>query len=366
MTDIRETVLRSLSAVGATQEARFYAELFAAQEPERFAVIALDHRCLEEPLQEALISNLQILSNLGLIPIILVGAGYATVLSEGLNDVSVASTTLSLENTSALEDIRKATKDGTIPIVRVHARLADGLFELVSAFNPGKVIFLQPSGGINHNGDRIAVINIDRVDETLAQVSLSPGQERFITIAKSLVVQEDITSVYVIASPLNLMAELFTTQGSGTMLRRSASVLTIKELESVDAASLTSSMEVAFGRSLKPDYLSRSIAQGFIDAEYRGGAILTELAGLPYLSKFWVTQEARGEGIARDIWEALTTATPAFFWRSRMANPFNDWYMKACDGMQISGDWRVFWIGLEAPEVPSAIIAAASAAEDFE
>jgi len=49
-----------------------------------------------------------------------------------------------------------------------------------------------------------------------------------------------------------------------------------------------------------------------------------------------------------------------------MGNPFNDWYMQACDGMQISGDWRVFWKGLDAPEVPGAIIAAASAPDDFE
>ena len=101
------------------------------------------------------------------------------------------------------------------------------------------------------------------------------------------------------------------------------------------------------------------------DRDYRGGAIFTELAGLPYLSKFWVTKEARGEGIARDIWEAMSADIPAFFWRSRMGNPFNDWYMRACEGMQISGDWRVFWKGLAAPEVPGAIIAAASAPDDF-
>jgi len=34
--------------------------------------------------------------------------------------------------------------------------------------------------------------------------------------------------------------------------------------------------------------------------------------------------------------------------------------------MQISGEWRVFWKGLNAPEIPSAILAAASAPHDFE
>ena len=43
-THIRQAVIRSLSAVGALKEAQFYAELFASQAPERFALIVLDPR----------------------------------------------------------------------------------------------------------------------------------------------------------------------------------------------------------------------------------------------------------------------------------------------------------------------------------
>ena len=67
-------MLRSLSAVGAIDEAHFYAELFSSQDAERFALIVLDPRCLKNPLLEALISNLRILFDLGLSPILLVGA----------------------------------------------------------------------------------------------------------------------------------------------------------------------------------------------------------------------------------------------------------------------------------------------------
>ena len=105
--------------------------------------------------------------------------------------------------------------------------------------------------------------------------------------------------------------------------------------------------------------------KGFIEKDFRGGALFIQLAGLPYLSKFWVLHEARGEGIARDLWDDIRDDIPAFFWRSRLNNPFNDWYMRACDGMQRSGDWRVFWIGLDAPEIPAAVLAAASAPDDF-
>ena len=94
-----------------------------------------------------------------------------------------------------------------------------------------------------------------------------------------------------------------------------------------------------------------------------------EQAGLPYLSKFFVLREARGDGIARDIWDKACAEVPAFLWRSRMENPFNAWYMRRCDGMQrannSSGDWRIFWKGLEASDIGAAIAAAAAAPDDF-
>jgi len=195
--------------------------------------------------------------------------------------------------------------------------------------------------------------------------NLSAGQLRFVKLVQELSKDKTNKSVYVIASPLNLLTELFTTKGSGTMLRRAAPIKTIKTLVKLNKTALKTSIEEAFDKSIEPAFLTSKIHRGFIEHDYRGGAIFTELAGLPYLSKFWVSKEAQGEGIARDIWDVMSAEISAFFWRSRMKNPFNDWYMHACEGMQISGEWRVFWKGLEAPEVPGAIIAAASAQDDF-
>jgi len=45
---VRETVLKSLSAVGAEHEAKFYAELFAQQDAETFAMIVVDPLLLLE------------------------------------------------------------------------------------------------------------------------------------------------------------------------------------------------------------------------------------------------------------------------------------------------------------------------------
>ena len=372
---IRETVLRSLSAVGATQEAKFYAELFAAQDAERFAMIVLDPRCLKNPLLEALISNLRILSDLGLSPILLVGAldddrtsvkFQAGRLAKDLEQASVQTAKLNTASYQLISEVRAKARRGQIPILEMTERRGKmNLIKLVAELKPNKVIFLQPSGGISRGDIRLANINIDHLGEAFNLDELTLGQSRFIALVQELAKDKSNKAVYVIASPLNLLAELFTTKGSGTMLRRAAKIIHTPTLARLNKTKLKTSIEEAFNRPIKPIFLRSKIYKGFIETDYRGGAIFTQLAGLPYLSKFWVSKAARGEGIARDIWDAMCGDIPAFFWRSRMENPFNDWYMETCDGMQISGDWRVFWKGLEAPEVPGAIIAAASAPDDF-
>ncbi len=71
---VRDTVMKSLMAIGSAKEAAFYANIFQEQDPEKFALIVVDPRCLRNPLLEALISDLKILSDLKLTPILLVGA----------------------------------------------------------------------------------------------------------------------------------------------------------------------------------------------------------------------------------------------------------------------------------------------------
>ena len=112
-------------------------------------------------------------------------------------------------------------------------------------------------------------------------------------------------------------------------------------------------------------YKRQPIKSAIIERDYRGGAIITEKDGLAYLSKFWVTREARGEGIARDIWDATIVHQPKVFWRSREQNSFNGWYMKMCHGMQQVDGWRVFWRGLDAHDIPQAVNLASSTSDDF-
>ena len=387
---VRDTVMKSLTAVGAAHEAAFYAQIFQSQSPEQFALIVLDPRCLKNPLLEALISDLRILSDLELTPVLLVGAldedrarvrFSASRLGKELEGVGIKTFKLNCASYGLVPDIRKQTAKGRMVILEMEPETARlplslrkpkkgtgrvDLKSLVTSIAPFKVIFLQPSGGIRRDGKRLAVVNLDDVDGELQTDNLSPGQERFLNISSDLARDLDVKSHYIMASPLNLLQELFTTKGSGTLMRRAASINYVQSLNMLDEDALQLSIEQAFERPLETDFMTRSMSHAFVEADYRGGAILTELSGLPYLSKFWVTHTARGDGIARDIWSAICAKVPIFFWRSRMDNPFNEWYMKSCDGMQISGEWRIFWRGLSAPEIPGAIIAAANAPHDFD
>ncbi len=372
---VRETVLQSLSAVGAQHEAKFYADLFARQDAETFAMIVLDPRCLKNPLLEALIAALRILSNLQLSPTLVVGAledgrtsakFQAQRLSRDLDKSGVRATKLNTASYGLIKEVQKASRGGKMPILEMTDRRGKmNLSALVKALQPNKIIFLQPSGGLIKDGTRCANLTIASLPDFMQSQSFSAGQIRFLDCVLELEKSAQARRSYVIASPLNLLGELFTTRGTGTLIRRAVQFKTGKSFKSFSKPELTRALETAFEKRLKPTFFDTPLYAGFVEGDYRGGALFKEQAGLPYLSKFFVTREARGDGIARDIWETACEAVPSFLWRSRMGNPFNAWYMRKCDGMQRSGDWRIFWKGLDATDIGDAIAAAAAAPDDF-
>lgn len=375
MADMRETVISSLAAVGANHEAKFYADLFAAQQPERFAMLVIDPRCLKDPLLEALIGNLRILANLRLTPVLLIGAldddltsikFQAQRLSKDLEQSGTKVRKLDTASYGLIAEIKKITKSYRVPILEM-TQQKDGLnlLELAKALQPNKIIFLQPSGGLSVQKKRLRNLTIEDLPNLMAETTFSPGQTYFLNSVIATDKAVKYSCSYIIASPLNILTELFTTKGSGTLIRRQITTKAFKSYRRVSKSRLKKSINSAFGKELNPTFFKRELLSGVVEENYRGGAIFTELSGLPYLSKFWVVEAARGEGIARDLWADICSDIPAFFWRSRMDNAFNDWYMRMCDGMQVSKGWRIFWRGLETPDIAPAILAAKSEPEDF-
>lgn len=373
---VRDKIIRTLLAVSSSKESRFYAHIFQKIDPARFALLVVDHRCLQKPLLEAFASDLKILSDLGLTPILKIGtmatnspnvSAQTQRLCKQLEASKISYRRLNCATYQLINEIKRFTHLGNMVILEdtgLHG--SKDLCSLANSLKPEKIIFVQPSGGLRRNGSRISSLNIDDKQSFPPKSTMSVGQLRSIEMAQYLMSKTSHNMTIVIVSPLNLLAELFTVEGAGTMLRRAAEIKCSKTIAKRVRSKLKLSIESAFGRKLNPDFLSRTFAYICLEKNYRGGAMVSELAGLPYLSKFWVTPEAQGEGIASDIWQSLLANEPVLFWRSRKNNPFNDWYMQKCEGMQAKGEWRVFWIGLEAPEIPGAVLAASNAPQDFE
>jgi acetylglutamate kinase len=161
-----------------------------------------------------------------------------------------------------------------------------------------------------------------------------------------------------ITSPLNLLGELFTVTGAGTLMRRGASIVRHEGWDGVDRDQLRALLQSSFGRAPSGEFFARPVWRVYREEAWRGAAVLVSTPLGAYLTKFAVTPEARGEGIARDLWDAVMADAATVFWRARVNNPIADWYLKLCDGMTRRGDWVVYWKGLAPERIPEAVASA--------
>jgi GNAT superfamily N-acetyltransferase len=201
---------------------------------------------------------------------------------------------------------------------------------------------------------------------TPATQGLSRSQRLLLRAARHLVLhQAQHACTVALASPLDLLRELFTVKGSGTLMRAGAQVGCLHSYAALSRPRLQGLLESAFSQRLDPQFFSQPASRIYLDSAYRGAAVVMETPLGTYLSKFAVDREAQGEGIGSDLWEAVVQAHPTLFWRSRRDNPINAWYVRQCDGLQRSGRWTVFWRGFAPHILADAIAFAQAAPADF-
>ena len=140
-----------------------------------------------------------------------------------------------------------------------------------------------------------------------------------------------------VVNPLQLLRELFTVSGAGTLIRKGCASTSRDGWSRRRPGAAARPVDSAFGtRRSAPISSSRPIARTFVEEHYRGAAVVAETPARPYLTKFAVERQAQGEGIGGEIWSLVTRDYPAFFWRSRPENPITAWYVKQCDGLRAS------------------------------
>lgn len=349
-------VLRFLASIGRPAEAELYLSLYRAERPEAFAVIAVDPDVLGVP-GDALAVDLEFLAELGLSPIVALGSvEHAAQLAGGLARLAEAS------DPAGAADIARR---GRIPIVLCGG---DGdLAALAAAVATRKLVLLGPHGRMMQAGEPLSIVDLSaELEALMAPGALSEPHRRLLARARALVDGVPHAMTVAVTSPLELLRELFTVRGAGTLVRRGTEVAVHRDLAAIDRVRLGALVEAAFGRPLRPDFWSRPIERVYVAGDYRGAAVVSPTTQGAYLSKLAVDAPARGEGIGRDLWRALTRDYPTFYWRARGDNPIASWYQEQCDGMVKRGAWRVYWRGLEPPHIPAAVAAAEAAPVDFD
>ncbi|MBL8115344.1 MAG: hypothetical protein JNK60_20850 [Acidobacteria bacterium] len=366
----QEVVLRFLESVGRPAEARLYIDLFRARPREQFAVLSIDANVMAGAT-DAVVQDLKFLSALGLFPTVVLGifqpadAGaharrlHRHLAAEGVDVVELAPGAPDLA-----ARITSVAASGSVPVVVFPPRdgepAADRLSrleQLVKELQARKLLFLHRPGGLRQGGILVPIVNLTTdVPALLASKEMSRKEALILEGARRLAEEMAPLSFSVaVTSPLNVLRELFTIKGAGTLLRRGARIVRRTAWDGVDVPRVAELLTSSFGRAPAADFFTRTPGRVYLEESYRGCAILVDTELGAYLSKFAVSAEAQGEGIARDLWDALAADTPVVFWRARRGNPIAEWYDKLCDGLARFPEWTVYWKGLDPEAIPAAI-----------
>ncbi len=375
-----DVVLRFLESVGRRSEAEFYINLFRAEPKERFAAIGVDANVARHAT-EAVVLHLRFLAALGLAPLVLLGhfeptdaADHASRIQRRLGRAGVPSELVSGADPNLVFRCRTLARNGTLPIVTfaqsegatAEERLTR-VGSLLGELQTKKVIFLHRPGGLRRDGALIPIVNLSTEFQAMEKSKELSRKEKLMLVQSRRLVFELVPQKLTVAitSPLNLLRELFTVKGAGTLLRRGALIERKSTYAEVDVPRLRQLLTSSFGRAPFDTFFEKPVLQVYVEQGYRGAAILQKTPLGAYLTKFAVDREAQGEGIARDLWDTFASDHPAVFWRARASNPINEWYTKLSDGMARFPEWTVFWKGIPYEHAPMAIAHALSQPPDL-
>jgi acetylglutamate kinase len=263
-----------------------------------------------------------------------------------------------------LDLLRSIVKSGAIPIltclgvvrggqlVNMNADSATRI--LVHEVKPMKIIFLADSGGlIDAEGRIIDSINlVTDFDALMGEGWVHSGMRLKLAEIKRLLDDAPLTTSVSITTPSALARELFTHGGAGTLVRKGEVINRLEAKSDVDAPRLVGLIEDAFERGLAASWWDDlDLLTAYVSESYRAAAIVSELDEFVYLDKFAIDETARGEGLARTVWDHMVRDHPELVWRSRGDNDFNTFYEKEADGSVKVGRWVVFWKGIDDFEV---------------
>ncbi len=367
----QEILLKLLEVTENSKDSFQFLKLFRSLEPEKFAVIHAGSETLTESA-EAFLYNLKLLQKLQLFPVVVLekdGVSYANLFYRSPNSkVSLESIKDSIEEQNtipgsrnlpakwfrnpshALESVQSSLKEKKIPVFvtdQSGTEIYPYLANLCKELRTKKLILLTGKGGFYTKEDKkISILDFE------SEERLGSDDETIFQECKQIFhTAGDPNLQIAITSAPGLLKELFTIKGSGTLLRKKNRIEFHSDFSKIDKNRLNDLIEDSFGRDLKEGFWNKTFSGIVLESEYKGCALLQTTPWGTFLSKFAVNEIARGEGVGRDIWDAMLAKTPVLFWRARAENSISKWYTKECSGLQKEGIWTYFWIGLKDSEI---------------
>ena len=384
-------MLTFLESVGRRSEAEFYLRMFHGLPKESFAIIVPGGPVVRSALG-SIVEQLRFLADLGLYATVVLGlfdpdtgATSSERLSKRLPAAGLSPTPHEMSEPGLVDALRDDLRRERIPVL--HFRKTEGetldqrlvqLGELARHLNTRKLALLRRRGGfrplaakradaqLSVAEGRISIINLTTDKGRIPAGTLSKRDGELLTASDRLIELAEPSPLLIsITSPLNLLKELFTVKGAGTLIKRGSAVERHESYATLDVPRLKRLLETAFGKELSPSFFELPPLAVYVDASYRGAAVVHDAYPAPYLSKFAVLPEAQGEGIGRDIWEVLVRHHSQLYWRSRIDNPIASWYVSVCDGMVRRASWQVYFRGLPVEMIPEAVSQAEARGADF-
>ena len=381
-----DIVQRFLESVGAKADIDLYLRLHRAQRKESFAMLAPNAQIVKSAL-DPLHFDLRILAGLGLVPVVVLGVlepkdadAQATRVSEWLveDDVPcdiVRATADPAVSAETLAAIRATVARGAIPLVSLEATAAltaPTRASICSRRSPPRWRRARSSSSAGGRAWRRTAAPIPPVvslatdaQRLLVPGALPRGQAMLLRQVKRVVEAVPQRLSVTVVNPLQLLRELFTVNGAGTLIRRGSRIDVHTSWEGIDRARIETLFASAFERPVRDDFFAQPLERIFVEENYSGAAVMQVTPVGPYLTKFAVERQAQGEGIGGELWSLLARDFPSFFWRSRPANPITAWYGKQCDGFVRGPEWHIFWRGLPPETIEPAIRYALGLPSDF-
>lgn len=358
---LNKTIRLFLDGIGRREEYEFYLNKFQSAGTGYFALLVPDLESLDQGT-EAFAFDLHFLLSLGLRPAVVLSGSDAAAKWALLKDNPLFEKanfpTLGKSDDSvpvffqSLEDLLGA---GSLSSV------ASAKWEACSQAVGERVHFIRAAGGFDaeyyytqkENNFKLTEADQALADTAAALLAARPGIHVSVT------------------SPMNLLEEIFTVKGAGTLFRKGSKIISpdfpfdsAQGRQPLEKEKLLKLLQDSFKKIPKPDAIDQ-VTQGYLDANYRGAVLLEEHPAGLYLSKFAVGPEARGEGLAQELWDEVCKNHSAFFWRSRIGNSVNPWYDQQADGYYTTGNWMVFWRGMPADSLPGLIAFCENRLPDF-